>query len=158
MDKLYEDYSKMIFRYLLCLTRNEDLSEELTQETFYIAYKNINKFRGESKLSTWLCQIAKHLLYKEINKRKKENLISIEDIYENNLFGHDDETERIEKIDLYNKINSLDERTKEIIYLKIIGEFTFKEIGEMLNISENSARVIFYRGKEKIKGVNRDGK
>ena len=52
---------------------------------------------------------------------------------------------------LYKKLQKLDEKTREVIYLRITGEFTFKEIGEILNKTENWARVTFYRGKEKLK-------
>ena len=64
----------------------------------------------------------------------------------------------INNLDLINRIKKLDQRTQEIIYLKITGELTFKEIGEILGISENLARVSFYRGKQKIKEVDKDEK
>ena len=59
---------------------------------------------------------------------------------------------------LYNKIDKLDERSKEIIYLRIMGNLSFKEIGNILGISENLARVTFYRGKQKIKEGDFDEK
>lgn len=56
-----------------------------------------------------------------------------------------------EKIDLYKKMQNLDEQTKEVIYLRLTGELSFKEIGDVLNKTENWARVTFYRGKQKLK-------
>ena len=56
-----------------------------------------------------------------------------------------------EKITLYKNLQKLDEKTREVIYLKITGELSFKEIGEILNKTENWARVTFYRGKQKLK-------
>ena len=56
-----------------------------------------------------------------------------------------------EKISLYRKIQGLDEKTKEVIYLRLSGELNFKEIGIILNKSEAWARVTFYRGKIKLK-------
>lgn len=47
------------------------MSEEIVQETFEVAIKNIDKFKGESKISTWLCQIAKYIWYKTLKKEKK---------------------------------------------------------------------------------------
>lgn len=58
-----------------------------------------------------------------------------------------------EKISLYKKMQSLDEKTREVIYLRITGELSFKEIGIILNKTENWARVTFYRGKQKLKEV-----
>ena len=72
IEEIYEQYSTTIYKYLFCLTKNPDLSEELTQETFLVAIKKIDQFRGESKLTVWLCQIAKHLWYKELKKNKKQ--------------------------------------------------------------------------------------
>ena len=61
------------------------------------------------------------------------------------------ENHSINKLDIYQKIDKLEERTREVLYLRIMGDFSFKQIAEMLDISENLARVIFYRGKQKIK-------
>ena len=59
-----------------------------------------------------------------------------------------------EKILLYKKMQSLDEKTREVIYLRITGELSFKEIGIILDKTENWARVTFYRGKNKLKEVD----
>ena len=58
-----------------------------------------------------------------------------------------------EKISLYKKMQCLDEKTREVMYLRITGELSFKEIGIILNKTENWARVTFYRGKNKLKEV-----
>ena len=155
LEEIYTQYSKQVYKYLFSLTRNENLSEELTQETFYIATKKINKFKGNCKLYVWLCQIAKHLYYKELKKWKKMNIVSLDTI-ENTAISQENnpDTMTIQKLDTYKKINILDGQSKEIMYLRIIGNLSFKEIGEILGISENLARVKFYRGKQKIKEVD----
>lgn len=70
--QLYEENVKAVYKYLFCLTHNVDLAEELTQETFYQAMKGMDKFRGECKISVWLCQIGKRLWYKELEKKRRE--------------------------------------------------------------------------------------
>lgn len=153
IEEIYKEYFEIVYKYLFCLTHNEDISEELTQETFYKAIKNINKFRGECKMSVWLCQIAKNLWYNQCKKNKKildnsedELLkISITESIDENIISND------EKINMYKKIQKLDETTRNVIYLRITGELSFKEIGTILNKSENWARVTFYRGKIKLK-------
>ncbi len=69
MEEIYKEYFEMIKRYLFCLTHNNDIAEELTQETFYRAVKKINTFKGECKISVWLCQIAKNIWYNELKKK-----------------------------------------------------------------------------------------
>lgn len=156
IEEIYKDNFDIVFKYLFCLIHDVNTSEELTQETFYRALKNINKFKGESKLSTWLCKIAKNLWYDELKKRKikevsfEENLVEI-------VASDNPEEETISKdnkIKLYEKVQKLDAQTREVIYLRITGELSFKEIGEVLNKTENWARVTYYRGKQKLKEVD----
>lgn len=78
MEEIYKKYYLKIYKYLLYLSHNQDLAEELTQETFYKAIININKFRGDCKLETWLCIIARNLYYKYQKKSKKN--VSLEEI------------------------------------------------------------------------------
>lgn len=152
IEKIYKENFETVNKYLFCLTKNWDLAEELTEETFYRAVEKIGKFKGESKISTWLCQIAKNLYYDVLRKNKKivnteYNLLELEaeESTEEKVILND------EKITLYKNLQKLDEKTREVIYLKITGELSFKEIGEILNKTENWARVTFYRGKQKLK-------
>ena len=153
IGEMYEEYFKTVYKYLFCLTRNEDISEELTQETFYKAVSKINTYRGECKISVWLCQIAKNLWYDQCRKRKK--IIDSEKIYDEIIMSAEEEAlQNDEKISLYKRMQNLDEKTREVMYLRITGELSFKEIGEILNKTENWARVTFYRGKNKLKEVD----
>ena len=152
MEQIYKQYFETVNKYLFCLTHNSDISEELTQETFYKAVKKINTFKGDCKISVWLCQIAKNLWYDELKKNKKfqnsgEEMFSIEaeEKIEDKIILNES------KVELYKKIQKLDKQTREVIYLRITGELSFKEIGDILNKTENWARVTFYRGKQKLK-------
>lgn len=69
-DDIFQDYGKLVYRYLLRLCGDKDLAEELMQETFYQAVKSADRFDGSCKVSTWLCQIAKHMWYRELRKKK----------------------------------------------------------------------------------------
>lgn len=153
---IYKEYFQTVYKYLLCLTRNADISEDLTQETFYKAILHINTFKGTSKMSTWLCSIAKNLWYNELKKQKK---ITDENIEFLHFYDYVDEKliQDEEKEKLNNLIKKLDPQTAEVILLRIEGNLSFKEIGEILNQSESWARVVFYRGKNKLKeGVQND--
>ena len=68
-DEIYSEYADMVFRYLMCLCHDADMAEELTQETFCRAIQSSFKVRDDCKVSTWLCQIAKHVWYQELEKR-----------------------------------------------------------------------------------------
>ena len=156
IEEIYKKYFETVNKYLFCLTHNNNISEELTQETFYKAVKKINTYKGECKISVWLCQIAKNLWYDQCRKNKKfvnideANLLNIQDlnILEDQVILKD------EKVSLFKKMQNLDEKTREVMYLRITGELSFKEIGLILNKTENWARVTFYRGKKSLKEVD----
>ena len=156
IEKIYEEYFETVNKYLFCLTHNNDISEELTQETFYKAVKKINTYKGECKMSVWLCQIAKNLWYDQCRKNKK--FVNVEEKDLLNVQALNTLEEQVisneEKISLYKKMQRLDEKTREVIYLRIMGELSFKEIGLILNKTENWARVTFYRGKNSLKEVD----
>ena len=161
IEEVYKEYSNTVFKYLFCLTGKEEIAEDLTQETFAIAIKQINKFRGDCKISVWLCQIAKHLWYKELKKSKKNKNISINDLNEEIEEAQTTEDiicEKEEKLKLFKDMQKLDEQSKEVMYLRMVGNLNFIEIGEILGKTPNWARVTFYRAKQKIREVNENGK
>ena len=124
------------------------------QETFYSAVKNINKFRKESSVKTWLCKIAKNKWIDYYNKVQKSNEINIEDVNEKYLSINsleEDSFNRDEILNIYKKIHKLDEKSKEVVYLRIRSDFSFKEIGNIMGKSEEWARITFYRAKIKLK-------
>ena len=154
MEEIYKEYSKIVYNYLLSLTCNSEIAEELMQETFYSAVKNINKFRNESNIKTWICKIAKNKWIDYLSKSKKSNEVAIDEIEEKFLLVNSFEDEFSNKdavIDLYKKIHNLDEKTREVIYLRIRADLNFKEIGLIMGETENWARVTFYRAKVKLK-------
>lgn len=77
---MYLNYANTVKRFLISLTGNFDLSEDLTQETFYQAYRSIHRFNGDCKLSVWLCQIAKHVYFDHLKKKKHIQEVSIDNL------------------------------------------------------------------------------
>lgn len=155
MKEAYEQYLNDVFKYLCSLTQDADMAEELAQETFYIALKEIHKFRGEAKLKTWLCTIAKNLWIAECKKKKKfvsidENMEDSEETLEERII------EKEEKRSVYESLEKLEEKVRQVVRLRIISELSFREIGDMLGETENWARVTFYRAKQKIKEEQKD--
>ena len=153
IEKIYQEYANMLYKYVFCLTGKKDISEEIVQETFEVAIKNINKFEGKCKISTWLCQIAKYIWYGRIKKRNKLKEVPLDNAYELREDGIIEEQiyKNQEKLQLFKSIQKLDEDTKNVIYLRILGNLTYKEIAEVMGKSENWARVVFFRGKQKLK-------
>lgn len=151
MDEAYREYAVMVYKFLLSLCYEEELAEELTQETFYQAVRSVDRYDGSCKVSTWLCQIAKHLWYREMERRKRKgtseltaDMESLEKPVEEQLLVKE------EKMELFRKVHVLDEISKEIVLLRVTGAFSFKEIAELFGKNENWARVTYYRAKQKL--------
>ena len=161
MDAIYKKYCKCVYNFSYKLTNDIELSEELTQETFYTAIKKINTLNKKESIRTWLYQIAKNKWKDYLRKNKKANIDLEENTVENLVANYDIEEDMIAKdniIEFYKKIHMLDIDTREIIYLKIIRNFTFKEISQILEKNEEWARTKFYRGKLKLKESLKDEK
>lgn len=161
MDDIYIKYYKSVYNFLYKLTYDVELSEELTQETFYTAIKKINTLKNKESIRTWLYQIAKNK-WKDYLKKNKKNIVNLdENNIENLAANYNIEEDMITKdniIELFKKIHMLDIDTREIIYLKIIRNFTFKEISQILGKNEEWARTKFYRGKLKLKEILKNEK
>ena len=127
------------------------IAEEITQETFFKALKNIDKFDGKCKLYVWLCQIAKNTFFTYKKKEKyHEDLTKAEDIladskFEQNLLSK----ESVFKI--HKELHSLGEPYKEVFMLRVFGDLSFSQIGSLFEKTESWARVTYHRAKMKLK-------
>ena len=140
MVEIYRKYMPQVYNFLFSLCHDAHLSEELTQETFFQALKSIDSFRGDCKIYVWLCSIAKHLWYKELKKKDRE---VVAEYVEETTCQKITENSAIQKMVVI--------ELREVMYLRLNGDFTFKEIGEIMGKDENWARVTFYRGKQRIR-------
>ncbi len=149
-EEMYEKYASKIYKYIYSLCKNNDIAEEILQDTFYNAMKNTESFKGNSSIYTWLCKIAKNNWNNYLKRKSKIEFVPLE---ENTLYNSDFENieDKQELLRVYQEINKLDSTTKEILLIKMHSNLTFKEIGNLFNKSEQWARTRFYRGKLKLK-------
>ena len=153
IQEIYQEYARPVYLYLRGLCHDEHLAEDLTQETFYRAMKGIHRFRGDSSLLTWLCNIGRRLWYQELEKRKKRGVPLTDD--ENALPSPQDIQEDYandeQRVLLFRAMQGLEPTVREVVYLRVMGDLSFRQIGDILGKTENWARVTFYRAKEKLK-------
>jgi len=107
VEQIYQEQFNMVYRYLICLTHSKEIAEDLTQETFCKAIKNINNFQGKCKISVWLCEIAKNLWFNELKKMKKVSFVEIEDDI-NILYNIEEEFLKKQYESILNQENSSD--------------------------------------------------
>lgn len=150
MDEIYRMHGQTVYRYLLTLSGDESVAEELTQETFYQAVRSLDRFNSNCKVTTWLCGIAKNLFLAWRRKQWK----TPEPLDETMTDCRSTEStvlQRLEYLSLLQQIHTMSELAREVMYLRLFGQLSFREIGEVLGRSENWARVTYYRGKETLK-------
>lgn len=153
-EALYREYFPRIYAFLYKLTESRDLAEELTQETFYQAFVAFYRFRGDSDVFTWLASIAKHTYYRWLRKNKRQidtvNPEVLIESYSEVMSEHPADTverhllaERVRKA-----LTALPKKYRDVTILRVYADMSFAQIGDALQISENSARVIYFRAKK----------
>ena len=147
-EELYKKYFSHVFKYILAISRNEDIAEEITQQTFLKAMTSIDKFRGDCNIRVWLCQIAKNqYLMLQRERRHFGNEPGIEETteFEERFFDREDSK------NLHRLLHKMPEPYKEVFTLRTFGELSYAQIGELFQKSESWARVTYFRAKEKLK-------
>ena len=143
-EKLFNENREFIFKYLMKMTRNITLSEELTQETFFRAYMNYTSLRNKEKASMWLCQIAKNTYFAWYNEqKKKEHLENLELVSDDQNIEETFVQKEFSQKALH-RLHELEEPYKEVFMLSVFGGFSLKDISSIFGKSESWARVTFY--------------
>lgn len=166
MEQVYRQHFQTVYRYLRFLTaKNDVLAEELCQETFYQAVKSVHRYRGECAMSTWLCRIARHVWMHDLRKKQRRKEVSLDYSLEQNaedflfryLISHaDTEKAALNHIDSQNALRAiqrLEPIIRQVLLCRLVGELSFREIGDILGHTENWARVTFFRGRKKLMEV-----
>ena len=159
LDALYRQNADTVFRYLSVKTGSDDLAEELTQETFYQAVKSIDRYDGSCQFSTWLIGIAKNVLRTHYQKQRHRGP-SLEEIPEPSVPSPEDAIlEGLGTESVLSVIHRIPEPGREILYLRLLGNLSFQQIGAILNRTETWARVNYSRAKQSvIKELNENEK
>lgn len=156
MEEIYEQYSRTVYAYLMRLCGKDDLARELTQETFYQAIKNVNRFDGKSSINTWLCSIARHLYYDALRMKKPTESLS------EKVSVEEDFTEQIVRKDqamiAYRRLHTLEEPYREVFTLRTFCDLSHVQIAELFEKSEAWSRVTYYRARKMLQDFMKENK
>ena len=153
-EEIYNMYFTDVYYFMLSLCNDKYIAEDITSETFLKAIKSIDEFKGDCDIRVWLFQIAKNSYYSYLRKSKKishsNNFLEfIEDTKPSANIEHkiieNEDSARIHKI-----LHQLGEPYKEVFTLRVFGELSFKQIGDLFNKTDNWACVTFHRAKKQI--------
>ena len=146
-DQLVRKYQSPVRRFFLNQTLgDEQLSDDLAQETFIKAYVNITKFKGMASFSTWLMRIAYNVFYDEVRSRKQT-----EDV-DTSVSAARQTTTASEslKMDIYAALALLKPDERACITLQLIDGYPIDQIAKVTGIAENTVKSHLRRGKEKM--------
>lgn len=155
-ETIYREYYGSINKFLIKLCADSTLAEELTQETFYRTFLSLHRFQGKSSIYTFIVSIAKHTYYKYM--RKSKPVIPYDEIDEHSYSQQSHAggdpiyiyEKKAEKYALRRMIDALPEKYRDVILYRIYAEMSFEQVAQAMNITENSAKVLFHRAKKKL--------
>ena len=155
---LVDTYKNMVFSLAFKMTKNREEAEEISQDTFVKAFKNLHKFKGDSKFSTWLYRIAYHACLDAIKKNKNHNnSVEINEITYNQIKSVDNILQGIERKERAKVMNDcllkMPEEERSILWMFYFDELSLKEIIEVTNLSEANLKVKLYRARKRLLAI-----
>ena len=156
-EEIYNRYAARIHLFLLKLCGDESTAEELTQETFFQAFSALHRYRGECSMFTWLAAIGKNVFFNYLRKSKRE-LLNL-DLCVLDLAAPPEEepgyriSREVEIARVRQAIRDLPKKYYDVLVLRVYAHLPYAEIGAKLGISENSAKVLYFRAKNHIREV-----
>ncbi|WP_275316357.1 RNA polymerase sigma factor [Tenacibaculum bernardetii] len=155
---LVDRYKNMVFTLALKMVKNREEAEEISQDTFIKAYKNLNKFKGDSKFSTWLYKIGYRTSLDNLKKNKgKYNIDIIDEVTINKIESTEGILEGIERKERAEVINScmlsLPEDERAILWMFYFDELSLKEIIEVTDFSEANVKVKLHRARKSLLNI-----
>lgn len=159
-EEVYSTYFRDVYLYVLGLSGEVTIAEDVTEETFLRAMRALPEFRGECDIRVWLCQIAKNEYYQYLRKQKKEVLTDFSEEQSLQMAGttavtyRTDVAEHLADADMAMRIHrvlhELPEPYKEVFQLRVFGELSFEQIATVFGKTANWACVTFHRAKAKL--------
>jgi RNA polymerase sigma factor (SigM family) len=155
LKELYECHSSSVYRYLLHISGDKSVAEDLTGETFYRAVLAIDSYRGEGSVRAWLLRIARNLYLGRI--RQEDRMESLEELQEGGMeFPSQVSSPEAEMLQqdqqglLIRALSYLTETDRTILLLSAQEEMSCREIADVLSISVAAVKVRTYRARRRL--------
>jgi len=166
-EELVREESSRLYHVILRIVKDEDEAQSLVQETFLQAYKSMDRFRGESKLSTWLIGIGINLARSSRRKTSRYDTLAEEDMErlqpsfnmgayteEYSPWRPDAVAEKSQRREIVHRaIEQLSDTYREIIILRDIEQLDTSETAQALDITEGAARVRLHRARQALRAL-----
>lgn len=153
--QLVDRYKDLVYTLALRMLKHKEEAEEVAQDTFIKVFKSLDKFKGDSKFSTWIYKVAYNTCLDNIKKNKKHlNNVAIDEYTFNKLDTIDNALDNIIKEEksalIKNCINKLPEDSSALLTLFYFEELSLDEISKIINIEANTVKVKLFRARKKL--------
>lgn len=150
---LVAKYGDTLYRQIRQITRNHEHTNDVLQEVLVKVYQNLNKFKGDSALYTWLYRVTRNETLNFLDKEKRRTGVDLDEPILEIIAGHQGlDTMDGEKISalLQQAIDQLPEKQAIVFHLKYFEDLKYSDISRRLNTSEGALKASFHHAKEKI--------
>ena len=150
-EEIYNTYFRDVYLYIKSLSKDSQIAEDITSETFLKAIESIDNFNGTCDIRVWLCQIAKNNYFSYLRKNKK--IVYVEQLQEQeaNIDIEKSMLSEETSMEIHEILHNIDEPYKEVFSLRTFSGLSFKQIGSLFQKNENWACVTYHRARKKIK-------
>lgn len=156
VEKIYKEYFNDVFLYVMSLSHDKYIAEDIVSETFFKAIKALDSFKGKCDIRVWLCQIAKNCYFTYLRKNKRFIEIELITEYADDIDFEQSVISSETSVRIHEILHSLGEPYKEVFTLRTFGELSFKQIASLFGKTENWACVTYHRAKSKIREQMQD--
>ena len=157
-QELFSRFQSKIFRTALAILKEEQSAEDALQETFINVYRAAHKFRGDSKVGTWINRIAVNVCLEILRKNKKHKKRTEEDISENHKLTDFkagtpfDQARKSEvRVRVWRALKGLGSKHRDVVQLHDLEGYTIREIAQILNVAEGTVKSRLFYGREALK-------
>ena len=165
--KIVNIYKDRLFRVSYCILHNADEAEDIVQDVFVKMYKNLNKFRRQSSIYTWLYRITVNLSCNRIRSKKTRPQSSLNEIVDDKKYVKimtdpkrtpEQKLMRSQTQDaIIEAIKTLSPKLQEVIIMRYYNEMDYKEIADMLNVNMGTIKSRLFAAREILKkNINAD--
>lgn len=149
-EQIYKDYFREVFLYVRSLSHNDLTAEEITEETFFKALKNLDSFDARCDIRTWLIQIAKNTYLSYLRKNKRQAEFPAPDTIASDCQVESTFIDKESSHRIHEFLHQMEEPYREVFTLRVFAELPHSQIAKLFNRTESWSRVTYLRAKTKI--------
>ena len=160
-SELVNTYKDLVFSLALKMTKNREEAEEVSQDTFIKVFRSLNRFKGDSKLSTWIYKVAYFTCLDRLKKQKREqHIVAIDEFTEHQVKTIDNALDMMEKeerkVAIQDCLQLLPSNDVALLTLFYFEELSLEEIAKIVDLTANNVKVKLYRSRKKLASIVRD--